>query len=133
MLVWDNLFDRRRDRLTVHAIDAESHAMYQNGVVHDKGKSKFVTPVAALHGLSRTIDHTHVLTGPCNGDTHAALLQSGGECADGFLAVASDLEDIKGSACGLGQHGAYTRLKRVDGAISEEIDNTETKVGKHPE
>jgi hypothetical protein len=89
--------------------------------------------MATLHGLSHTLDHTHVLTGPCNGDTHAALFQSRGECADGFLSVASDLEDIKGSTRGLGQHGAYSRLNRVDGAVSEELDNAEPKGGKHPE
>ncbi len=83
--------------------------------------------MAALRGLSHTLDHTHVLTGSCNGDTHAVLLQSGGECADGFLAVVSDLEDVKESARGLGQHSTYSRLNRVDGAVSEELDNAEPK------
>ncbi len=91
-----------------------------------------VTPMAALHGLSHTLDHTHVLTGSCNGDTHAALLQSRGECADGFLSVASELEDIKGSARGLGHHGSYSRLNRFDGAVSEELDNAEPKGGNYP-
>ncbi len=89
-----------------------------------------MTPVAALHGLSHALDHAHVLTGSCNGDTHAALLQDRGECADGFLSVASDLEDIKGSTRGLGQYGAYFRLNRVDGAVSEELGNAEPKGGK---
>ena len=88
--------------------------------------------MAALHGFSHSLDHTHVLTGPCNGDTHTTLLQSGGEIADSFLAVASDLEDIKESTRGLGHHGAYSRLNRVDGAVSEELDNAEPKGGKHP-
>ncbi len=83
-----------------------------------------MTSESALDGLRHALHHTHVLSRPRDRDSQTSLLHCNYQGAHGPFAVATNLENVKQSACGLSQHRLDRRLDRVGGAIAQKLNET---------